>query len=70
MKTTTAKLSKGRYEFLGTVIVRNDPPRNTGHHLVTTWRDERTGKLLGYTLREAKDLVAIMATGLVTLQAA
>ena len=51
------KISKGRYRGMdGTIIIRRDPVRHTGHHFVTTWRDENTDALLGYTLREAMEL--------------
>ena len=53
------KLGAGRYVAHGVTIIRNDPPRRTGHHLVTTWRNETTNEMLGYTLREALELCAL-----------
>lgn len=55
------KIAKGRYQVGSAVVVRNDPPKHSGHHLVTTWRDEASGKMLGYTLAEAVSIVSILA---------
>lgn len=52
------KISAGKYRGMdGTVIVKRKAERHHGGNAQTdTWGDEATGKILGYTLREAEEL--------------
>lgn len=52
---TLRKIESGRYMFGTRMIVKRKPI--PGRQQTTTWRDALTGKILGYTLAEAKEAV-------------
>lgn len=61
MSAKRTKLGPGRYQ-VGSITVQHVPgktARETGHtRTVSTWKDEATGKMLGYTLDDVAEVAA------------
>lgn len=55
------KICAGKYRGMdGTVMVKRKAERHHGGNAQTdTWRNEATGEILGYTLREAEELCSL-----------
>jgi hypothetical protein len=55
-----SRLSAGRYRIGGTIIIRRAPKTGVNrmsNRQAVTWRNESTGEMMGYSLKEAAEMV-------------